>query len=125
MTYQRLSELAETVLEAGYRVIVDATFLKREYRDHFRGLAEKLDVPFLLLDCAAEDRELERRIQSRADRKTDASEATIEVLRAQRKSQEALTESENQCAVRVDTGRTVMEEVEAALTNRLGGYAAI
>ena len=125
MTYHRLSELAETVLEAGYRVIVDATFLKREYRDHFRGLAEKLDVPFLLLDCAAEDRELERRIQSRADRKTDASEATIEVLRAQRKSQEALTKSENQCAVRVDTGRTVMEEVEAALTNRLGGYAAI
>ena len=124
MTYHRLSELAETVLEAGYRVIVDATFLKREYRDHFRGLAEKLDVPFLLLDCAAEDHELERRIQSRADRKTDASEATIEVLRAQRKSQEALTESEKQCAVRVDTGRTVMEEVEAALTNRLGGFPA-
>lgn len=123
MTYNRLSELAETVLESGYSAIVDATFLKREYRDHFRGLAEKLDVLFLILDCDAEEQELERRILSRAASKRDASEATIEVLRAQRASRELLTESEYKSVVRVDTGRMVVEEVEAALTRRLSEFS--
>ncbi len=38
-TYQQLGALAKTVLAAGYSVVVDATFLKREHRDHFRTLA--------------------------------------------------------------------------------------
>lgn len=123
MTYQRLSELTESVLESGYSVIVDATFLRREHRDHFRDLAVKLEVPFLVLDCDAEQQELERRILSRAASRSDASEATIEVLRAQRTSQEALAESEQQDAVHIDTGRMDIKEIEAVLVNRLSGFS--
>jgi uncharacterized protein len=119
MTYMRLSELAETVLESGYSVIVDATFLKREYREHFHALSEKPGIPFLVLDCDAEEQELERRILSRATGKSDASEATLEVLHAQRLDQEVFTESEMQYVVRVDTGRPDIEAVEAALARRI------
>jgi len=119
MTYRYLGELAKTVLESGYSVIVDATFLKREYRDHFSCLADKLGVPFLILDCDAEIQELERRITSRLASQSDASEATLEVLNAQRASQEALTGGEMQYVLRVDTGRMPIEEIKAALSRRL------
>ncbi len=38
-TFQRLAELAETVVDAGFPVIVDATFLHRRVRDDFHQLA--------------------------------------------------------------------------------------
>jgi aminoglycoside phosphotransferase family enzyme/gluconate kinase len=125
MTYHRLSELTEAVLRSGYSVIVDATFLKREYRNHFRGLAEKLDAPFLVLDCDAEEQELERRILSRAASQSDASEATLDVLRAQKRSHEPLADSENHYVLRVDTGQMDMDEVEVALKHRIGKFPAV
>ena len=45
-TYQRLLDLAGTILESGHGVIVDATFLKRRHRDLFRALAANARVPF-------------------------------------------------------------------------------
>ena len=53
-TYERLRSLAGTVLNAGYSVIVDATFLDRRHRDAFRGLAESRGVAFKILDIGAD-----------------------------------------------------------------------
>ena len=44
-TYAQLAQQATRVVEAGFTVIVDATFLKRAQRDAFRRLAAQLDVP--------------------------------------------------------------------------------
>jgi predicted kinase len=121
MTYSQLSELAETVLQAGYSVIVDATFLVRKYRDHFRDLAERLNVPFIVLDCDAEAQELERRILARAASRNDASEATLEVLRAQITDRELLGESETRHVLRVDTDQVDMDAVETAVSLRVHG----
>ena len=38
-TYDRLNQLAAAILEAGYPVVVDATFLEQEQRERFRTLA--------------------------------------------------------------------------------------
>jgi hypothetical protein len=102
-TYQHLGALAKTVLAAGYSVIVDATFLKREYREHFRALAAATATPFLVLECSAKNSELERRILSRHAGRSDASEATLEVLHAQQAGDEPLAEEELQYTLRVDT----------------------
>jgi hypothetical protein len=102
-TYQHLGALARTVLAAGYSVIVDATFLKREHRDHFRALAAATGTPFLVLECSAKNNELERRILSRHATRSDASEATLEVLHAQQAGDEPLSEEELQYTLRVDT----------------------
>jgi aminoglycoside phosphotransferase family enzyme/predicted kinase len=102
-TYRRLAELAKGVLQAGYSVIVDATFLQRQYRDVFRKLAEKLGVAFTIVHCVATDQELEQRIQAREREGGDPSEATLGVLNAQRKNQQPLGSDEKPYAIRLDS----------------------
>lgn len=79
-TYERLADLSEQLLAAGWSVIVDAAFLKRGERDAFRALAARLGVPFAILPCAASLDELRRRLAARRD---DPSEATAEVMEKQ------------------------------------------
>ncbi len=95
-TYRRLGELAAIVIAAGYRPIVDATFLKLAQRRQFAELADSLGVPFRIVACEAAPQELERRL---AGRGRDPSEATAEVLRAQLQSHEPLRPAERQYIV--------------------------
>lgn len=92
--YQRLSDLAMQVISAHFPVIVDATFLKRDHRKIFADLAARLSVPFLILDCQADDATLEAWIKRRLLKRKDPSEATLEVLEMQRKTADALSETE-------------------------------
>jgi len=82
-TYQRLYELAEGILTAGFPVMVDATFLERSRRQHFRELAARLGAPFVLLVCSAEPEELRARLMKRQERGEDAAEADSKVLERQ------------------------------------------
>jgi hypothetical protein len=75
-----LLELARSLLQAGWPVIVDAAFLRRAERDEFRRLAAELGIEFGIVYLKADPGELRRRI---AARRNDASEATLEVLEAQ------------------------------------------
>jgi aminoglycoside phosphotransferase family enzyme/predicted kinase len=79
-TYARLLDLARSLLQAGWPVIVDAAFLRRAERDAFRNLAAELGVDFGILLTRADPAELRQRILARRD---DASEATVEVLERQ------------------------------------------
>lgn len=80
-TYAKLLELARVVLEAGFGVVVDATFLGRGQREPFVRLARELGVPAVCLVCRADPEELERRLKGRDG---DPSDATWEVMVAQR-----------------------------------------
>jgi len=102
-TYLQLATLAKTVLAAGYSVTIDATFLKRVHRDQFRTLAATSGAAFLILECTAENSELERRILSRNTSQNDASEATLDVLHAQQAADEPLSGEELQYLLRVNT----------------------
>jgi len=93
-SYDRLAELARTVIEAGYPVIVDATFLRHEGREQFRQLSGSLTVPFVLLHFDADHDTLYARIRDRQAAGGDPSEAGIEVLESQLASQEPLTAAE-------------------------------
>lgn len=101
-TYRHLAELATGVLQAGYSVIVDATFLQRRYRDVFRRLAEEHGVDFTIVHCVATDKELEQRIQARERKGRDPSEATLDVLNAQRKNQQPPDLDEASHVIRLD-----------------------
>ena len=79
-TYARLAELAEALLQAGWSVIVDAAFLKRDERAAFRALAQRLGVTFGLIAPQVPQAELARRILAR---RNDPSEATVEVMEQQ------------------------------------------
>ncbi|MBV8617620.1 MAG: AAA family ATPase [Curvibacter sp.] len=89
-TFDTLFDGAVKALAAGFPVIVDAVFSRRDERQRFRRLAQSLGLPFALLDCRAEPAELRRRVQWRQQQGGDASEAGLAVLQAQLERAEAL-----------------------------------
>ena len=95
-TFDRLAQHARTALKAGYPVIVDAAFLRREERASFRALAAELDVPFTILDCTADEARMRERVALRTASGGDPSEADLEVLKRQLQFREPL--SADECA---------------------------
>jgi predicted kinase len=106
-TYQRLLDLASLIVQAGPSVIVDATFLKKSHRQHFKELAQSLNVPFVILDIQASENVLRSRITKRSEYDKDASEATLAVLEQQLMSQESLSEDEEAYTIHIDTERAL------------------
>lgn len=104
-TYQRLIELAQYTIRAGYNTIVDATFLKREQRQQFHDLARKLKVEFVIIHFHADEKLLRQWVSERQAIGKDASEATIEVLEQQLKTEQPLTEDEADRIISIDSGR--------------------
>jgi aminoglycoside phosphotransferase family enzyme/predicted kinase len=102
-TYERLYELAQLLLQAGYPVIVDAACLRRVERAAFGALAAALRVPFTLLDCRADAQTLRERVRARQQRRDDASEADEAELARQLTFAEPLSDAERAVAVEADT----------------------
>ena len=117
-TYEVLARLARHALDAGYPVVIDATFLMRQQRDRFRQLAASVGVPFLVLACTAPQDILRQRILMRQTEASDPSEAGTAVLEAQLQSQEPLADDEQG-----DILSPVPEDVESigALADRVAG----
>ena len=102
LTYARLAELAESITRSGFVVIVDATFLEHARREAFRRMADSLSVVFLIIEFSAPEAVLRKRVASRQQKNTDASEADTAVLEYQLKTVEPLHEDEQPVAVRND-----------------------
>jgi uncharacterized protein len=121
-TYARLADLARGALSAGWPVIVDATFLRDAERAAFRSLARELAVSVAFVSCTAPDAELRARILARERAGTDASEAGLAVLAAQRDAIEPASQEEARETVVVDTTwpRERWDPPLAALAERLG-----
>jgi predicted kinase len=114
-TYQYLADLAKSVIDAGFSVIIDAAFLKSWQRELFRQTARESNVRFVILDFFASEQELTKRIQQR---KNDASEATVEVLRQQLNTSEALSKEEWAYTLSIDTeGDNVLDKLLTGLHN--------
>lgn len=106
-TYDYLLDTAEAIVKSGVSVIVDATFLKYEYRESQRLLAQRLGVPFLILDCRAPVATLKSRIESRASQGRDPSEADLAVLERQLATHDELTEEEQRNTLVIETSGAV------------------
>jgi uncharacterized protein len=113
-TFSRLESLTVTTIEAGFPVIIDATFLHRTARQKFHKLAEKLLVPFVIIECVAQLDELHRRLIERERHGADASEANVPVMEKQLATAQPLTLEERAYCVQADSA-----EDAAALWQRL------
>ena len=102
-TYAQLAQQAAQVVEAGFTVVVDATFLKRAQRDAFRHLAAQRNIPCTILEFRAHAETLRRRVARRSAQADDASEADLAVLHAQFATLEPLTSEEQAAALTIDT----------------------
>jgi aminoglycoside phosphotransferase family enzyme/predicted kinase len=106
-TYEALRGFAETALDAGMNVIVDAAFLERSRRRAFAALAERCGARFIVLSVSAPETELRERVAKREARADDASEAGVAVLDYQLEHVETIASSEPGIAIDVDTSKPV------------------
>jgi aminoglycoside phosphotransferase family enzyme/predicted kinase len=93
-TYQRLAELAGQLLDSGWPVIVDATFVTRWQRNLLREVARTRRIEFSILDFPVPVATLRERIAQRARAGDDASEADLAVLQHQIDTEELLDPDE-------------------------------
>ncbi len=82
-TYAHLARLSGAILDAGWPVIVDATFIARWQRNLLRETATARGVPFHILDFQLPVATLRERIARRVRAGGDASEADLSVLQHQ------------------------------------------
>ncbi len=117
-TYARLADCAESCLQAGFNVVVDATFLERTDRDLFRGLARGLRTRFIIVSCSADEDTLRARVQARSFTGKDPSDADSEVLTEQLRHWTPLTIAEREETVVAKTfDPAAVEHVITAIRN--------
>ncbi|MGV8917776.1 MAG: AAA family ATPase [Pseudomonas sp.] len=114
-TYARLHQLADSILRAGFPVVVDATYLKREQRDAAASVAEASGAPFLILDCDAPKAVIAQWLAQRQAENVDPSDATMDVIEAQQASREALGADEILRSKRVETNNS--SDMDSLISN--------
>ncbi|NMZ52209.1 AAA family ATPase [Pseudomonas poae] len=121
-TYARLNEIADTVLRAGFPVVLDATFLKREQREAAAKVAEATGAPFLILDCNAPQAVIASWLAQRQADNNDPSDATLAVIDEQHANRDPLTTEELILSQRVETNESgTLDALVAHIRQRLPG----
>jgi aminoglycoside phosphotransferase family enzyme/predicted kinase len=92
--YERLAAVARTLLEAGVSVVIDAACNRRWQREILAAMARSCDVPLVWLDFDIPADAVLARVAARAAAGTDASDASLDVVRAQLAEREPITEAE-------------------------------
>jgi hypothetical protein len=105
--YELMLEIIDGLIEAGFNVIADASFLTHTHRQLLQAVANRSDVAMVWIDASADNDELLRRLQHRAAVRDDASEADTGVLDYQYRHADLLTAEELKHTVFVATDRQV------------------
>jgi hypothetical protein len=106
-TYGVLLKLAEQALQAGFHVVLDATYLRAEQRLPCQQLAERLGLRFCILSMQAPEAILCERIAARLAEGCDPSEADQKVLAVQMGVLEAMEAAELPFVMAVDASGDV------------------
>ena len=106
-THEALAQAARCALDAGFTVLVDATFLNPAMRQRFMALAAQAQVRCRILSFEAPLAVLRERVRSRQLAGGDASEASVQVLESQWAAAQPLSPAEEALTVHVDTTRPV------------------
>lgn len=122
-TYEHLRRLARGLLDAGWSVIVDATFLKYWQREPYHHLAAEAGVKLAILEFTASEAVLRERLRQRALKPgtPNASEAGEDVLDWQLAEREPLTAEERDVTVTINTEATPQPKL---IADRLAALAA-
>lgn len=121
-TYNRLSEVAQGLVQAGFVVVVDAAFLRQDEREHMRQLASRAGAAFALLECVASPERMSERLVRRQANGQDASDATPEVLLRQMEFAEPVPQEWRDWHVRV-TNDAMLDQLQAQVQRWADAFA--
>ena len=105
--YEVMMEIIDSLIEARFNVIADASFLLHKHRQLLASLAKRKGVALVWIDVSASNDELLQRLRHRLAVRDDASEAGPEILAYQYRHADPLTSAEREHAVFVRTDRKV------------------
>ncbi|HEY0939645.1 MAG TPA: AAA family ATPase [Steroidobacter sp.] len=116
--YSRMVECADSCLQGGCNVIIDAAFLNESDRELFESLASRAGVNCAFISCHADEATLLERVSARAAQGRDVSEADRDVVTAQLRTFEPLQSRPDRRVIHADTRdpdvtRTVVAAIEA------------
>ena len=100
-TYDRMCEIAATIIDADFTVIADATYLLESQRKALLEMAVSPSCNKIIIHCEVPEAELRKRIVAREH---DPSEANLEVLEHQLRNQEPISDAEKMYAQLVTIG---------------------
>ncbi len=115
-TYTTLIERAGNLLKAGRSVICDATFSKGGYLRMAKEAAREAGASFRLIECAADDETIRKRLLKRLEEPGAISDAGLEVYERQKESYEPV---EGPC-LEVDTTVPLNEVLVKIIDGILG-----
>ena len=114
-TYNMLLARAEEAIRAGRSVIVDATFRRKRDRARFRNAAEKLSVPFYLINTVCPENITRHRLDERMKDPLRVSDGRSELYGQQSEEFEPV-EADEERPIYVDTTLPVHANIEALLS---------
>ncbi len=104
-TYQTLLLSGEEELKKGRSVILDASFLRSEERKQAQGLAEKMGVPFFVVEVTCPEQEVRRRLALRLQKGGVPSDGRWEIYLAQKQIADPVTEVPTDRHLLIDTSQ--------------------
>ncbi|MCL1887061.1 MAG: AAA family ATPase [Betaproteobacteria bacterium] len=124
ITYNLLEKLAVMLLDAKFRVIIDAAFLRKSERSRFYRLTSRKNLPYVIALVIAGPDTLIRRVTARKLFRDDPSEAGPDVLAQKQRQFEPLSRKEWEYAVEIlnedgndfRSGETDWENLERRLS---------
>lgn len=81
LIYKVMLLVAEYLLRNDRNVVLDGTFYKRSLRHKVYAVAKKTGVRIAIVECRASGNNIKRRMGRRAKRKSDPSDATLDVYK--------------------------------------------
>ena len=109
--YANILNLAKEALNAGFPVILDASFNKEVYRQGVRDLAQALNCPYYFLHLQCDEDILKQRLAKRQEESQDISDGHLGLLSSFKQTFEPLKD-ENQIVL--DTTQPVEKVVQEA-----------
>lgn len=100
---QHLLTLAQNILNIGYNVVVDGTFLKQHFRQKYLNLALKLELKISIVSCICEEKLLKARLIRGINTRSNDSSFSLERLSHQLTYQQPLCDQQQRFQLQVNT----------------------
>ncbi|MEN6376286.1 MAG: AAA family ATPase [Smithella sp.] len=102
-TYDRIYELAEAEIKLGKSVILDASFKRRSERQKAVQMAQRLHIPFYIIECTCRDEIVKMRLDKRSQEKNNASDGRWEIYASQKNDFDEINEVAADNYFKIDT----------------------
>ncbi len=102
-TYDKAYELAEAEIKSSKSVILDASFKRRIERQKAAQMAQRLHIPFYVIECTCRDEIVKTRLDKRSQEKDNASDGRWEIYASQKNDFDEINEVAADNYFKIDT----------------------